>query len=890
MRKIDAESGRERWNVTVAKFSALDFSMDQEDDHYENDDMEKDDPSALMTSNIGLTKQNRRKTTAAATVDENKGKGIGSLKSSLLSLSRSATSRLALKSDGDDKKAIILPLPPSLMDGPTKIFPSIAFGEDGTSISAIDPDSGEAIWRRSIDSIVAAVYGVGEGTKWIALDVIDDIGPEEEKDDLFEGFQNNPHLSSSDNLLPGATQKKKDIEENSALISATESERLFFMPVSSERSSFQVQLAMQASTLFVSSSQALIPYQNSKDHVVLNEDIETVPLPPVNTDILPRNSPGAQNVVFGVIQKTEHGLFLTWQGVICIILFGIGVVAGVRVAYMKQRRKWELMSSPNHISTVPNSLNNGSEGVVQATEKTALTYFSLNGDDVNPKLDSSIQKQQYTLARSMSLPQFNSSRNRSDSSSGSNMPSKVFPNDGLFVDENIEADVVDSKLPKLTETGNSTSKTTTTNNNNSDQQEQQYTGVATIDGVPLVRYPRYDSEFKELSALGKGGFGTVFRCNKALEGCEYAIKKIRIKSPVDALNDEISKLLSVKLHRVLREVKVLAVLDHPNIVRYYTAWLELEKSEKDDNFYDKDKLEMITSTGQLESGIYSTDDNFTGQSFTEEPSFVNGNSKLQKHKPLRSKYGKSMFSSSKNNPLHVSGFGSFLSFPEEESVDFDEQKSSKQLHRAHSSDLGFVWDRDEHSTSTDAFGESTENTEQRAISSRTPMLQTAEDTNDDSSSSSSSDDDSSSESTQQSIAQSDVSNECTESTSTFNIKNSASYDDKKGIENGTVQQNGDRGENLVRIQTFILYIQMQLCSQKTLADILASPDERKANESFQTSSDFEENSVDFDIPFALKIFSQIARAVKHVHEQGLIHRDLKPSNCFIDDIGVVKVG
>ena len=44
------------------------------------------------------------------------------------------------------------------------------------------------------------------------------------------------------------------------------------------------------------------------------------------------------------------------------------------------------------------------------------------------------------------------------------------------------------------------------------------------------------------------------------------------------------------------------------------------------------------------------------------------------------------------------------------------------------------------------------------------------------------------------------------------------------------------------------------------------------------------------IPLALRLFLQIAKAVRHVHEQGLIHRDLKPQNCFMDDSGNVKVG
>ncbi|MFN9978657.1 MAG: protein kinase domain-containing protein, partial [bacterium] len=85
---------------------------------------------------------------------------------------------------------------------------------------------------------------------------------------------------------------------------------------------------------------------------------------------------------------------------------------------------------------------------------------------------------------------------------------------------------------------------------------------------------------------------------------------------------------------------------------------------------------------------------------------------------------------------------------------------------------------------------------------------------------------------------------------------------------------------------------MQLCSQSTLCDFLASPEKRKRSSLSLTgekSGNHESNST-INIPHALQIFSQIARGVKHVHAQGLIHRDLKPSNCFIDEMGTVKIG
>ncbi len=93
---------------------------------------------------------------------------------------------------------------------------------------------------------------------------------------------------------------------------------------------------------------------------------------------------------------------------------------------------------------------------------------------------------------------------------------------------------------------------------------------------------RYEEEFEEVEKLGKGkfnvsmlalasanvysvhgtgGYGSVFRVRNKLDGEEYAIKKVRLRS-LD-MSD-----------KIFREVKTLARLDHPHVVRYYAAWLE----------------------------------------------------------------------------------------------------------------------------------------------------------------------------------------------------------------------------------------------------------------------------------------------------------------------------
>ncbi|XP_075991886.1 eukaryotic translation initiation factor 2-alpha kinase 1-like isoform X2 [Anticarsia gemmatalis] len=78
-----------------------------------------------------------------------------------------------------------------------------------------------------------------------------------------------------------------------------------------------------------------------------------------------------------------------------------------------------------------------------------------------------------------------------------------------------------------------------------------------------LEWSRYHREFEELYFIAGGGFGSVFKARHRLDGVEYAVKKVYIKS---------SDVNSIMLH--LSEVKTIASLNHPNIVNYKAAWLE----------------------------------------------------------------------------------------------------------------------------------------------------------------------------------------------------------------------------------------------------------------------------------------------------------------------------
>eukprot|EP00903_Cladosiphon_okamuranus_P016380 g15105.t1 len=109
----------------------------------------------------------------------------------------------------------------------------------------------------------------------------------------------------------------------------------------------------------------------------------------------------------------------------------------------------------------------------------------------------------------------------------------------------------------------------------------------------LVTNRRLRTEFVEGQKLGKGGFGTVFKCRNRLDGHDYAIKKIRLSS---------DPRWQPQLEKVLREVKIMSLLDHPNIVRYYQAWLEKFTEEDEELLLEEGAPSAVSESWDQTSG------------------------------------------------------------------------------------------------------------------------------------------------------------------------------------------------------------------------------------------------------------------------------------------------
>mmetsp|Transcript_26922 Transcript_26922/g.77229 ORF Transcript_26922/g.77229 Transcript_26922/m.77229 type:complete len:601 (-) Transcript_26922:97-1899(-) len=79
---------------------------------------------------------------------------------------------------------------------------------------------------------------------------------------------------------------------------------------------------------------------------------------------------------------------------------------------------------------------------------------------------------------------------------------------------------------------------------------------------------RFEQDFERLEILGRGAFGEVWRCRHRLDGREYAVKAVQYRTSAgDAGEVE---------RRVLREASTWAGVSHPNIVRYHSAWVEVQ--------------------------------------------------------------------------------------------------------------------------------------------------------------------------------------------------------------------------------------------------------------------------------------------------------------------------
>jgi len=72
------------------------------------------------------------------------------------------------------------------------------------------------------------------------------------------------------------------------------------------------------------------------------------------------------------------------------------------------------------------------------------------------------------------------------------------------------------------------------------------------------------ADFDQLGRLGEGAFSQVFRVRRKSDGLYYALKKVKLHG----LKDKEKAM-------ALNEVRILASIQHPNVIAYKQAFLDL---------------------------------------------------------------------------------------------------------------------------------------------------------------------------------------------------------------------------------------------------------------------------------------------------------------------------
>lgn len=84
------------------------------------------------------------------------------------------------------------------------------------------------------------------------------------------------------------------------------------------------------------------------------------------------------------------------------------------------------------------------------------------------------------------------------------------------------------------------------------------------DNLRSVEGPsRFQDDFEYKEPLGRGSYGDVLKVKNRMDKRLYAIKRIRLTNQSGGIPS-----------KIIREVELLACLDHANVVRYYNTWTE----------------------------------------------------------------------------------------------------------------------------------------------------------------------------------------------------------------------------------------------------------------------------------------------------------------------------
>lgn len=109
-----------------------------------------------------------------------------------------------------------------------------------------------------------------------------------------------------------------------------------------------------------------------------------------------------------------------------------------------------------------------------------------------------------------------------------------------------------------------------------------------IPNKEILNTSRFLNDFTISDNLGVGGFGSVFKANNKIDKQEYAIKIVEMNYQNTSL--------------VLREVENLSSLNHVNVIRYYSSWIENIDFNEDNKYLKYEADEEFTESYNSDRG------------------------------------------------------------------------------------------------------------------------------------------------------------------------------------------------------------------------------------------------------------------------------------------------
>jgi len=349
---------------------------------------------------------------------------------------------------------------------------------------------------------------------------------------------------------------------------------------------------------------------------------------------------------------------------------------------------------------------------------------------------------------------------------------------------------------------------------------------------------RYSSDFDHIECIGKGGFGVVFKAKNKIDGCNYAVKRIYLPNCNEARD------------KVTREVKAMAKLDYPGIVRFYHSWWESPPAGWQEKL---DRSELLSNLpGEPNVGFpkewyihIQTDeeDSTTEDSFSDESGITiqrkrNRSSMTISSKRSSKSIGDDPFGKKVNDFLGIDDELANVDLSKNNDV-FFEENTEDSFNIEFEADNGIEEDMKESGNKGTRDFENLSITNEEISYEDENLLE---------------------------IKSGMV--------AARNPGKSASSHRflKSRMSTKLVGRCCCKSEECIRAPPLFLYIQMQLCMSNTLKDWL--------NENLESRSR----------SYIMNIFQQILNAVEYCHNQEMMHRDLKPSNIFFAMDGSVKIG